>query len=272
MNTLNTSFNKLIESWRACNLDNSPYLFPGDEFLLENKYQKYWQDISSFEKYVGSTEFGSTSQKKLHLGLVPIPYLGNLKSATIFILMLNPGLGADDFYAEEHNDQYKETVISNLCQENLNDEYPFFALNPAFAWYGGFRYWHKKLRGIARELAIQRELSYPEALSTISKKLACLELVPYHSKSFGANSLIKKFASSQAMKEYVHDVLVPQAKREEILIVATRSVKAWELQMLDEKYKNIVVYNSSESRASHLSLKSRGGQAICRHLGLDCRS
>ena len=270
MDNLNTSFHKLVKSWRTCKLENSPYLFPGDEFLLEKKFQQYWQDIPSFKKYIESTEFGSLAQKKLHVGLAPLPYIGDLKRATIFILMLNPGLAADDFYAEEHDKQYKETIISNLHQKNLNEKYPFFALNPAFAWHGGFRYWHRKLGGIARKLKSQRQILYPEALSIISKNLACLELVPYHSKSFGANSLIRKLASSQAIKEYVHDVLVPRAKAEEILIVATRSVRAWDLQKYEKKYKNIVLYNSSESRASHLSFGSRGGKAICRHLEIDC--
>ncbi|WP_420629809.1 SGNH/GDSL hydrolase family protein [Candidatus Leptofilum sp.] len=264
MNTLNTSFHKLIEGWRACKLDNSPYLFPGDEFLLENKYQKYWQNISSFKEYIESPEFGLKTQKKLHLGLIPIPYIGDLKNATIFILMLNPDLAAGDFRAEEDNDSYKRTLIENLHQKNLDVKYPLFTLNPSFAWHPGFGYWHKKLGQVIRLLARQRKISYLDALSVFAKELACVELVPYHSKSFGVHSIIKHLASSKAVLEFVHDVLVPQALSGKALIIATRRGRDWELP----EHEKIVVYNQYESRASHLTIGSRGGKAILQHLGM----
>ncbi len=264
MNTPNTSFHKLIKGWRTCKSDNSPYLFPGDEFLLDKKYQQHWQNISSFKEYIESREFGSRTQKKLHLGLIPIPYLGNLKNATIFILMLNPGLAAGDFHAEENNDNYKKTLFENLYQNNLDNDYPFFALNPSFSWHPGFGYWHKKLGQVIRKLAHRRKTSHLEALSILAKDLACLELVPYHSKSFGAHSLINRLSSSKAMLEYVHDILVPQAILGKVLIIATRRGRDWKLP----EHEKIIIYDRSESRASHLTPGSRGGEAILQHLGL----
>jgi len=66
------------------------------------------------------------------------------------------------------------------------------------------------------------------------------------------------------MLEYVHDVLVPKARSNDATIIVTRSVHNWKLP----KHNNIVVYEGGETRSAHLTLKSRGGKAIAKHLGL----
>ena len=57
-------------------------------------------------------------------------------------------------------------------------------LNPKFAWTGGFRYWHAKLRDTISLLAATRGVSYGEAMAFLGRRLAVLELIPYHSSNF----------------------------------------------------------------------------------------
>jgi hypothetical protein len=59
-------------------------------------------------------------------------------------------------------------------------------------------------------------------------------------------------------------VLVPKAVDDKAVIIVTRQVKMWNLP----EHRNIVIYEGGETRSAHLTLTSRGGQAIAKHLGL----
>ncbi len=248
---------KLISGWRNCNLESPPYLFPDDIAHTTNGNFKVFH---SFDEYVFTNEFGLLSDKNLHTGLLPMPYIGNLEKATIFVLMLNPGLSAGDYFAEEQP-EFRNAQIQNLRQENGSIEYPFIFLNPKFAWHPGFDYWHKKLDDVIKKLAKQSEITYQNAMSILAKNLVCLELFPYHSKSFGPDSLLK-LPSVNVMLSFVNNVLVPKVEDGKAIIIAARRVKNWELP----KHKNIIAYKPSEARSAHLSLSSRGGTAIFNHL------
>jgi hypothetical protein len=251
----------LISGWRNCNLVSPPYLFPDDVPQIASGDFKVFQ---SFDEYVASKEFGLSSDTSLHTGLLPVPFVGDLEKASIFVLMLNPGLSAGDYFAEQYKPEFRNAHIRNLRQENGNDEYPFFCLNPQFAWHPGFGYWHKKFDKTIREIAKQSEITYQEAMGKLAKNLVCLELLPYHSKSFGSGRLLKFLPSVKVMLNFVHEVLLPKVKDGKVIIVATRSVNNWQLP----KHENIISYEGGETRSAHLTLKSRGGEAIANHLGL----
>ncbi len=256
---------ELIAGWRDCPIDSPPYLFPRDGNHLEFTNERALSLHKTFEDYIVSSKFGSSSDRSLHVGLIPIPYIGNLERASIFILMLNPGLSAGDYYAEQNVSEFKLTLIRNLRQENSEDEFPFFGLDPKFAWHPGFRYWNDKLHKIAKGLASSREVSYQSALKVLAQNIACLEYIAYHSKSFGIpSSLSSVLPSTKAMIAFVHDMLVPKVKTDETVIIVTRSAKNWKLPT----HENIIVYSGSEARAAHLTMKSRGGKVIAERLGL----
>jgi hypothetical protein len=251
----------LIEGWRKCNLESPPYVFPDDEtYLSRFSVSKIY---CSFDEYVASPEFG-VFDINLHLGLLPIPFAGNLETASIFILMLNPGLSAGDYFAEQKVMEFRNAHIRSLRQENADDEFPFIFLNPAFAWHPGFGYWQKKFHNVIDEIRKQYGISYQNAMSILSKKLACLELLPYHSKSFGVGSLLNQLPSVKVMRNYVQDVVVPKVMADKAIAIATRQVKMWQLP----EHRNIVVYEGGETRSAHLTISSRGGQAIAKKLGL----
>ncbi|MGQ3684573.1 MAG: hypothetical protein ACUBOA_06115 [Candidatus Loosdrechtia sp.] len=105
-------------------------------------------------------------------------------------------------------------------------------------------------------------------MSTLSKRLVCLELMPYHSKSFGTGSLLNKLPSVKAMRNYVVDVVIRKAMADKAIIIATRQVKMWRLP----EHKNIVMYEGGETRSAHLTISSRGGQAIAKNLEIEIDS
>jgi hypothetical protein len=252
---------ELIEGWRECNFKSPPYLFPKDNVEILNRNAKIFQ---SYDEYIASTQFGKQNDTSLHIGLLPVPYAGNLEKASIFILMLNPGFSPSNYFFEQNSLTYRKAHIRTLRQENGSDDYPFIYLYPEFAWHPGSKYWQNKLQTIIEAYSKHLGTKYQEAMSQVSKKLACLELFPYSSKSFGESSLLDKLQSSLVMLKYVHDVVIPKAEEGKAVIIATRSIKYWNLP----KHKNIIIYEGGETHAAHLSLKSRGGKAIAKHLGL----
>lgn len=254
-------FHRLISDWRECNFDAPPYFFTGDECEIETKEKVSL--YQSFDDYISSPIFG-LADTSLHIGLIPIPYIGNLENATIFILMLNPGLSTGDYFAEQNNAEYRKALIRNVYQENAGDEYPFIFLDPHLAWHPGFKYWQGKFHSITAALAKQENVTYQNALSRLAKQIACLELMPYRSKSFHSDRLLKTLPSTKTMINFVREVVIPKVQNDEAIIIATRKVEHWVLP----EHQNIVIYEGGETRSAHLTIKTRGGKAIAQRLGV----
>lgn len=251
----------LIECWRVCRFDTPPFILPDDESEIPDNMRSLYQ---SFDEFIVGDKFGQIEDKSLHVGLLPIPYIGNLSGASVFILMLNPGLSPGDYFAEQGNSEFKEAHLRNLRQENGGDEFPFFFLDPLFSWHPGFEYWQGKVYDIALAFMRKEQVTYQDALKRIARNIACLELMPYHSKAFGAGSLLKRLTSTKLMLEYAQDIVIPKARSGDATVIVTRGARHWDL----DSHRNVVVYESSAVRSAHLTLKSPGGKAIAKQLGL----
>ena len=102
-----------------------------------------------------------------------------------------------------------------------------------------------------------------EALSFFAKSVAALELLPYHSASFGLPARIMNDLHSVCLaRSYVSEVLVPRARRGGALLIAARQAGTWGLA----EEEHTIVYKGSETRAAYFTPDSRGGKAILRHL------
>lgn len=49
---------------------------------------------------ISSDHFGADVWSTFHIGLLPMPYMGNLKQARVSLCALNPGLGPHDYVGE----------------------------------------------------------------------------------------------------------------------------------------------------------------------------
>lgn len=250
------SLSRLVSAWRSVTTER-PFVLSGDREAVSS-----WPDQAvvheSFASYCSDASFG-LQDERLHVGLVPIPYIGSLASADVFLLMLNPGLSPVDYFAEEHFPEYRELLLDNLHQR-LRAGFPF--LDPALSWHSGGEYWLSRFRELAIALRPQAG-SFKDALRFLAKHVACLELVPYHSPQFGLPSkLVESLESVRLMLDYVQMNLAPRAARGEVLLVVTRQIKRWGL----EESTNVVLYRQAESRGGHISPATRGGKAILRFL------
>jgi hypothetical protein len=258
----------LIEGWRRAARREPPHLFPGDEHLLDPECSREVVFYDSFEAFVASPDFDLRSRRELHLGLMPMPFFGDLKKARIFLLLSNPGLQPVDYFAESHRPEWRQRLLENLRQENGAHSYPFAFLDPQFSWHAGFTWWESKLHELAAAIQHRDGGLYQDALRVLSTEVAALELVPYHSTTFGyVTSIHGRLASTVAVKRYVHDVILPRAVVGEAVLVVTRGNRFWGVPDVGNQ-RRVVIYQGGETRGASLSLESRGGRAMADLLGV----
>ena len=254
---------ELLKAWHDWRCDSPPFLLKGDEALGPSASHSRSVAYSSWERFTTDNEFGESGDRRFHLDLIPVPFAGDLCRAKIVILLLNPGLDAADYFGEFHVPGFRDRVLKNLQQDFRNTEYPFLYLDPALSWHSGYRWWHGKFQRIIAEISKSRNISYAKARCYLSKVLASVELVPYHSFTYGlSDARRRQLRSANLACDYVKDVLRPRSEAGELLIVVTRQGRTWGLG----KSKNIVIYSGSETRASHLTPKSQGGSRILEFL------
>ena len=102
---------ELVEFWREFSGRESDNLHPRDRiFEFENgrksKGLKFADSellhhgATDFREYVSGPDFGKEEDYRFHVNLLPSPYIGNLETPDIFVLLLNPGLNHGDYLAE----------------------------------------------------------------------------------------------------------------------------------------------------------------------------
>jgi hypothetical protein len=257
-----TALEQLVGTWRTLDVEQAPFVLPGDEDLLT------WSNSHSTPRHVlhrtyleyahgwslkGSSDF--------HLGLLPQPYFGDLAAAKVFLLMLNPGFHPGDYVVEqEGEDSLRPRLIASLQQQPTNKA--FLWLSPELAWCPGADYWLRRFRNLVLELEEDCG-SERDALAFVSKTTAVLELVPYHSESFPLpDRVVRKLDSVRLMKNFVSDDLVPRARNGNVLIVATRRIRDW-FPQIDAPMPGVLLYDQpGEARGASLSPWTRNGQEL----------
>lgn len=103
----------LLDAWRRFKPSKPPYILPGDEALLGA--HALWQ-MDRWHDYVADKERGNPMDAyKLCLGLLPMPFVGGLRTASVFLLMLNPGARAHDFFGESEVEAYRDMLLATLA-------------------------------------------------------------------------------------------------------------------------------------------------------------
>jgi hypothetical protein len=257
--------NSLVRFWDKCSLTRPPYIHPDDLEIVRSRPHQFDRVVRSPKQFIESDSFGEFKDRSFHLSLLPVPFLGRLDTAKIVILLLNPGLGLSDYVTD--SDKKHARWSKKVIRQQLDGaEYPFISLNPEFSWTGGFQWWEKKLREVLRVIA-KKEFDgrYLDALKFLSKRLACVELVPYHSQRFGGSSLVDRMPSAQAALHYVKHTLVPKAREGRIKLIATRQIARWSLP---KNCRHIIRYEGSLTRGAPLGPRTLGGAAMLEILGV----
>lgn len=255
---------ELIEFWQRFNPSNAPFAHPDDWSVLQkNGGQHIHREPQDFDDFVSGQQFGDFSDTKLHLSLFPVPYGGNLRAAEIVILLLNPGFSFSDYYAETRMPAFRSRLEGMLAQNFERIDFPFLWLDPEYCWHAGFVWWERNLRDVVVLIAETKFGGrYLDALRDISRRLAYVELVPYHSRSFKAHRLIQDLPSVKAARRFAQNGLTEAANKGDKTIIITRQEREWGIP---EVTLNLVVYKGGLTRGASLGPNTPGGKKI-----LDC--
>lgn len=265
--------NSFVEVWREPDdfwrMRNANYILPEDwGYFHERGFLDTRSDFQTrydFKSFVQSERFNKgRDDKGFHFSLLPIPYVGNLEKADIFLLMLNPGFHVGDYYAEYESPGFRDVAINNLLQQFNDDGSWLWCLDPQYCWHPGYSYWIGKLGELAMEYG-RRAFNgdFRRALFEVSRRVAIVELVPYHSRNFVEDPRFSvNLPSAQYAKEWANSELVSKIANDEAVAVVMRKSRVWGLT----EQKGVVCYDQTEARSAHLSVKSRGGALILNRL------
>jgi hypothetical protein len=254
----------LVEAWRAFS-PKRPYIMQGDEAILDGskKTGPIFSAHDSFEGYTGGDNYQDLASTKLHLGLLPVPYSGDLEKAKIFILMINPGLGDLDYIAEGRIRDYREALDQTRSQDRriLDSQFPMMFLNPQFSWTGGGKYWIQRLRSFITQQKEAQKCSMADAMSHLSRRICCIEYLPYHSAKFKKGKFLHSLKSTRLITEFVHNDIVPRAQRGDVGIIV-RGQQYWQIP----EGENVVILKGPHARGSHLGIETEAGKLVARYL------
>ena len=185
--------------------------------LKADKSDKYISNID--RKNMPELEKKFVKEYKLHLELLPEPFVGNPK-ASIYLLNLNPGFSEENGEEHKKNKKLRECIFKNNNQNYKHQKYPFYWLDPDLKKTSGGNWWRKKIKQPLKEIG-NDEL--------VSKKIFCLEYFPYHSEKF------KELKSIPIeSKEYTFSLIEKAIKAEKIIIIM-RAKKKWYESVKDAK-------------------------------------
>lgn len=221
----------------------------------------------NFLRFIASERFGAFDDHQFHLSLLPVPYAGDLANADIFVLLLNPGLSFTDYYGEWQVPEFRKRLKANLHQDFRGVEFPFFYLDPKFCWHSGFGWWERKLRDVATIIARTKYKNrYLDALRDLSRRIAAIELVPYHSRSFRDHRLLDQLPSASQARGHVSAKLLRRAAAGRIALVVTRQSAQWGLPR--KGGRGLITYVGGQTRGASLSSRTKGGRAILARYGI----
>lgn len=136
--------------------------------------------------------------------LLPFPFFGCPNQAEVFILASNPG------YVIANRQEQKDSVFREAFRRSLKHCTLHPYLDPRFEETAGYKWWQKRLQDVFQQFE-------PENHHLVTEKLMCIQMFPYHSKSFR-----RSIARHLPTQEYTLH-LVRNAVREQKEIVVLRA-------------------------------------------------
>ena len=258
----------IVKFWNRLPVGTPPFVHPEDRPILERNKRTFSDARLDFDNFVKSDRFGAFQDHRFHLSLLPVPYVGNLIKADIFILLLNPGFDFVDYFAEWRMAKFKKSLEKNLRQDFRKADFPFLYLNPEFCWHGGFTWWERKFRDVATRIAEEKFGGrYLDAIRDLAHRVAAIELIPYHSISFREHGVISMLPSSRHAQDFARNTLVCRANKGNATTIITRQHKEWDMGSSTNKY--IVIYTGGLTRGASLGRNTPGGKAILERYGID---
>jgi predicted nucleotidyltransferase len=215
----------MFEFWRSYAFGGPPFVHPDDNALLRGRIDFTQASNSSADlgAFLRGHGFQPPQRDRFAVSLYPVPYIGDLATAEIIVLLLNPGYELADVWEMEHP-EFKAALRETIYQDLANRQFKFICIDPQFSWHSGFRWWERRLRPLTQQVAARAGLTYSAALRLLAAKLGCIELVPYRSAGLTPSADLMKLPSVTAALALVTELA---QNRPDITWLLPRQVKRW---------------------------------------------
>ncbi|BDA85473.1 hypothetical protein Sa4125_30150 [Aureimonas sp. SA4125] len=213
---------RLIEFWKGF-AGGPHWVHPADEEVLSaTRYRDRvrWDAPTNQADVIAELR---RERSRLQASLIPQPFVGDLRRADIVMCLLNPGLDPGNWLDEGDGTIARGLKLAGLRQDTGRS--PFWSIDPGIANTGAFRWWWPKFAALAEGL-VGEGWTFDEAMSSLAQRVACVEIVPYHSRASGliTSDLIKALPSSRLAIDFVCERAAEGAQ-----VILFRSHAAWGL-------------------------------------------
>lgn len=184
----------------------------------------------------------------LRFDVLPDPFVGNLESAQVVLLALNPGFEQADLDVCMQSKLYVQQTLANLQSKA---DTPFFFFHEGLEFSGGNWWWSRKLRALSNAGVTSHQLG---------ERIMCIEYLPYHSVHY------KHLNRHLPSQEYTFQ-LVRQAIRDDKVIIVMRSERIW-LEAVPEltSYPYMKIKNPQNPAISIANLGQGNFELLCSRL------
>lgn len=224
MQSLDSSIDEYLGFWGILDTERRNWLHPADYEIVERSTDNATHDLQS---YFQSQHWGSYERNIVHSGLIPQPHHGDLRGARVVVLYANPGFGADDYWGEYAQPEFRRRVHQNLLGQ-FDMRFPYLFLDPSLCWTGGFKWSTSRFGAViawlAKERCAQAFNPIVSAHEFLSQRLVVLETFPYHSRRGVSSAIVRKLPSFAAARRLV-DAFIEH----HVPVIVARSHDLWGL-------------------------------------------
>jgi len=206
-----------------------------------------WLDLPKQAPFIATCDVEALNDPKykresLRFDAFPEPYGGDINTAKVVCLLLNPGFEEADVTTNFDNLYWVNEIRANLQHKT---EFPFLYLSPEVQETGGYKWWTERLKFLEKEVVNRDDLAH---------RIMMIEFFPYHSVKYTHN---KQYLPTQHYQFH----LVREAIRLGKTIIIMRGREHW-LKAVKELvgYEPLFELNSAQNiYVSQANLDNKNG-------------
>ena len=261
----------LLETWKKWSeqdplaVPDFGYALEDDAKFLRDNHRKWQKKLFTYKDWKESNTGEKFGGNRLHLGLVPNSFMGDVENASIYVLMANPRTWPA-LYTDRDLSGVNKEFLANARQDFTGMEVRFSSLADQSDRSG---YWHRRLWRTIERIEKEKKLSYFEAFKQVANKLAAIQLSPYWSRKFVGGA--EKLPSSKLAVDYVKDSVVPRVLDGNAILIVMRRLNDWK-HALPGNFEEVNGITIDKNRYAWVTPNTKGGKAILEHFGIDTDS
>lgn len=249
---------RLIEFWNAFEPD-AHWIHPEDEKILQQP--RYLDRVrwDAPKDQAGAVEEFRRERPRIQASLIPQPFVGDIRNTDIILCLLNPGIDPSSWLSERDGSESRAMKVAGLRQNHLR--LPFWSVDPSIAESGAFRWWWPRFAKLAGAL-VQDGWTFDEAMESLSRRIACIEIFPYHSRASDpiSSDLIAALPSSRLAIDFVRERATEGAQ-----VILFRSHAGWGLPDDGDCVRLV----TDSQRSINLGPDTQAGAIIRRRMNAD---